>query len=182
MNARIRFRSFGAAFIGGALVALLASACSGPSPDGHTQFKAPSTDTFKPVADMLGARCGSLDCHGNTARNMRIYSFRGLRLSAPDYPGGGPTTADEYEATYQSVLSLEPEEMGHVLFEHGDPTKLTMVLKARGLERHKAGTVWKTGSAADHCLISWLIGQVDNNACQQGQTLPNTPGPWSGTP
>ena len=72
-------------------------------------------------------------------------------------------------------MTLEPEILGQVLFEHGDPLTLTVVRKARGTEHHKAGTVLKTGGDADKCLLSWLTGNVDKNACTNGQTVPNTP-------
>lgn len=181
MTGSTRLGSLGAALIGGALITSLASACSGPSADGRTQFKGPDINSFKPVADMLGKRCGTLDCHGSTARSLRIYSYRGLRLDPADIPGLNSDTTDaEYQATYTSVLTLEPEIMGQVLYEHGDPTQLTIVRKARGTEHHKAGTVIKTGGAADHCLLSWLAGNVNKQACTNGQAIPNTPKPFQG--
>jgi hypothetical protein len=181
MNAHTLLHSFGAALVGGVLVLLSASACSGPSADGRTQFKGPDTATFKTVADMLGKRCGTLDCHGSTARSLRIYSYRGLRLDPADVPGvSGDTTDAEYQATYTSVLTLEPEIMGKVLFQHGDPTELTIVRKARGTEHHKGGTVLKTGGAADRCLIGWLTGKGSGTACADGLALPHTPKPFQG--
>ena len=52
---------------------------------------------------MLEQRCGTLDCHGNTARPMRIFGSIGLRAPDPDhagdpdyYPGGKTGTTDDF--------------------------------------------------------------------------------------
>lgn len=186
MNVHTGFHRLGAVLFGSALLALATSSCSGPA-NGRTEFNGPSVDTFKPVADMLGKRCGTLDCHGNINRNMRIYSYRGLRLDPSDMSGGnlmtgkGLVTSDaEYQATYTSVLTLEPELMGKILFQHGDPTQLTMIKKARGLEHHKGRKLWNAGDPADRCLISWLTGHVDTNACKQGEAVPGAPKQFQG--
>jgi len=179
-NACLRY--LGTALIGGA--SLVTSACAGPSPDGHTQFKAPDVASFRPVADMLGKRCGTLDCHGSTVRSLRIYYWRGLRLDPADVPGikttQAGTTDAEYQATYTSVLTLEPEIMGTVLVQHGDPTALTIVRKARGAEHHKGGTVLEAGGAADRCLIGWLVGKGTGTACTDGLAIPHTLKPFQG--
>ena len=40
----------------------------------------PDLKTFSSVSPVLEQRCGSLDCHGNIARPLRIYGARGLRF------------------------------------------------------------------------------------------------------
>src|SRR4051812_706613 len=57
------------------------------------------------VSKVFERRCGSLDCHGSMARNLRIYSSQGLRQpnDAGFGPGQGDTTLDESTANYQSI-------------------------------------------------------------------------------
>src|SRR5262245_21697830 len=98
------------------------AACSGVAKgEFETVRKTPRADPGKfrtaGVSTVFEKRCGSLDCHASLARNMRIYSSRGLRLpnDAGLVPGGGDTTLDESTANYQSILALEPEATQKVL-------------------------------------------------------------------
>lgn len=176
MNAQTAIHCIGAALLGGAL--LLPAACSAPPSNSRTKGTLPGPDTFKPVANMMGAHCGSLDCHGSPARNMRIYSWAGLRM-APDYPGEYdqnkapvPLTEAEYQATYYAVVTIEPEILGQVLAQHGaDPERLTLVRKAHGTEYHKGHVAIPPGSDADHCLLSWLAGNLDTTACNKSSLI-----------
>ena len=70
------------------------------------------------MGDVLGSHCGSLDCHGHPARNMRIYAYNGLRIA--DVSGTGTTTDAEYDASYQSVIAIDPEALAFVVDEGGD--------------------------------------------------------------
>jgi hypothetical protein len=117
-----------------------------------------SHDSFAPVGDYLGTRCGTLDCHGQIGRNLRIYGCAGLRAS-PDASSAScssATTEEEYENTYRSLVGLEPQVMSTVYagcstsvasdgtstYPPGlscHPELLTFIRKARGLERHKGG-------------------------------------------
>ncbi len=184
MNAHRAIGCIGASLLAGAL--LLPVGCSSPPPDKRTEgtLPGPGPDAFKPVADMLGSRCGTIDCHGNIARSLRVYSWSGLRVS-PNISGqydAGPnglvlTTEEEYQATYYSVVTLEPEILAEVLAQHGaHPERLTIVRKARGTEHHKGNKVIQTGGDADRCLLSWLAGKVDQQACQKGGQLPRPTG------
>src|SRR4051812_23481216 len=97
---------------GSALVLLLLS-CA-PSLEEQTQeheavLAAPAAADFPEVSDALELSCGTLDCHGQVGRNLRVYGYGGLRLSAIDPPAGDPTTDLEYLASYVSLVSLEPE-------------------------------------------------------------------------
>ena len=145
--------------------------CSAPPSDARfTQQSLPDATSFVPVAQLLDVRCGSLDCHGTTARNLRLYGSAGLRFSASDRPLMPMCdTADEIKQDYDSVVGLEPETMNDVVADHGaDPERLTMVRKARGVEAHKGGTIWATGSDGDTCLTSWLAAEVNPTACANG--------------
>jgi hypothetical protein len=116
---------------------------------------------------MLGARCGSLDCHGQTGRPLRLYGGQGLRLDPQDRPGEGSTTAAEHDANLRATLGLEPELIAEVLDEGGtQPLRLTLVRKARGLEKHKGNAPLVKGDTGDVCLRSWLKSDTDEGACE----------------
>jgi hypothetical protein len=149
-----------------ALVALAGLSCS--TVDGSDEFTitAPSRAAFVPVGDFLIQRCGSLDCHGQVGRNLRLYGIDGLRLAAPDTPGLQKTTTSEYDADFASIVWLEPEVMSAVVQQEGaHPERLTMIAKPLGLEEHKGGTLMQAGDAQDTCITSWLAGAVDLTAC-----------------
>jgi len=133
---------------------------------------APSRATFEPVDDVLQTTCGTLDCHGQLGRNLRLYGGRGLRLSSKGNPADDPTTPEEYDRSYWSVIGLEPEIMSDVVKDHGRlPERLTIVRKARELEHHKGGKLFVVGDERDRCLTSWLAGDVDLTACKIGKDL-----------
>jgi len=132
----------------------------------------PERATFAPVDDVLQSSCGTLDCHGQVGRNLRLYGGRGLRLSPQGNSADDPTTPAEYDRSYWSVIGLEPEIMSDVVRDHGQrPERLTMVRKARNLERHKGGQLFKEGDDRDRCLTSWLAGALDGDACMRGKDL-----------
>lgn len=157
-----------------ALFAFAASACAESSE--RTWIAAPPRDAFAPLSLALGARCGSLDCHGRVERNLRLYSEHGLRWSVEDVPAGDETTLEEHDANYESVVLLEPEQLGRVWQAEGAGSDgLTLVRKARGREAHKGGTVFPIGEAGDLCLLSWLAGAIDPFACEQVAEPPPSP-------
>jgi hypothetical protein len=127
----------------------------------------PERAGFPEVAQMLVRNCGTLDCHGSTARNLRLYGNEGLRWAAGDRPlSPACTTADEVDQDYDSVVGLEPEVMSAVVAHAGaDPERLSLVRKALGLEHHKGGSPLIAGDDADRCLRSWLENQADTQAC-----------------
>lgn len=119
-----------------------------------------SDPSFKPVGDFLVYRCGTLDCHGQIGRNLRIWGANGLRLDPDGFSNsdfnGAPTTSQEYLATYRSLVGLEPQLMttvwtgcqGQLNADGGadyppptacHPELLTFMQKARGTEKHKGG-------------------------------------------
>jgi hypothetical protein len=157
--------------------ARLVGACSGAPSDARIGVVAPDLAQFKPVADIMGDSCGSLDCHGSPQRNLIVYGCEGLRLETPDgaAPGcvrmvgrleGTDTTDAEYEATYRSLVGLEPAVMTAVVQGKGRyPELLTVVRKARGEEAHKGGAVWAAGSWQDQCIATWLARSDTTDAC-----------------
>jgi len=129
-------------------------------------FAVPSTTNFEYVANTLDAHCGTLDCHGASGRNFRMYGYSGRRLDPKDVSGGLATTPREVGADYCSLTSLEPEILAAVVAEGGArPERLTFIRKARGAESHTGGTVFPAGSDGDKCLTLWLAGKGESASC-----------------
>jgi hypothetical protein len=140
-------------------------ACSTPSSDPRFVATTPDRASFPAVSELLGHRCGTLDCHGNSYRNLRIYGHEGLRLDGMP-TAQGMTTVAEYDQNFQSIVGLEPELMSAVVSQGGaQPERLTFVRKARGAEDHKGGSLMKAGDIEDQCITSWLAGRTDLAAC-----------------
>jgi hypothetical protein len=163
------------------LIGAAPMACSAPSKGSleRTVSTRASPGSFRAsgVGVVFEKRCGSLDCHGNIGRNMRIYSSHGLRLpnDAGLTPGQGDTTLDESTANYQSIMTLEPEETNAVL-AGGDPYTLLIVKKPLAIEKHKGGQVIRRGDDAETCITSWLkedpVTPIDQNACNSATIFP----------
>jgi hypothetical protein len=150
----------------------------GPSLEEQTRehsavLQAPSRDDFPGVADALQVSCATLDCHGQVGRNLRLYGYGGLRLSATDSPAGDPTSEPEYLASYESLVSLEPEILSNVVTLQADPNQLSLVRKTRGIEHHKGGQRAQTGDALDLCIVLWLTGKFDPNPCNDVVNAPH---------
>jgi hypothetical protein len=149
--------------------ASLVVACVNVDGDPRVVETVPDRTSFPVVSDLLDHRCGTLDCHGVTYRNLRIYGREGLRFGADARPSSQlNTTAAEYDATFASLVALEPETMSLVVVEGGaHPERLTFLRKARGTEDHKGLALWSEGDPQDLCLTSWLAGHTDTAMCRQ---------------
>jgi hypothetical protein len=126
-------------------------------------------------------RCGSLDCHGSAQRNLVMWGCDGLRLASADAASGdcsNGTTDDEYEASYRSLVGLEPAVMSDVVQDGGkNMDLLTFVRKARGEESHKGGVLITPGDSQDTCIALWLAGsaitdQAYLDACNMALSSP----------
>jgi hypothetical protein len=164
-----------------AALATVASAigCAGIEPDAVQEIAAPpfEENAFRDVSNVLEQRCGTLDCHGAMARPFRIYGQPGLRRYEPEgsenvedysqYYSGGlqATTGAELRDNYRSLCGLEPELLEQVFAKKADPQVLTLVRKARLLEKHKGGLLWNKGEPGDVCLTNWLTGNIDTAQC-----------------
>jgi len=126
---------------------------------------APAQDSFPDVSDALQQSCATLDCHGQAGRALRVYGYGGLRLSSVDTPLGDPTTDLEYLASYESLVSLEPETLSKVVARQADPNELSLVRKARGIEHHKGGQRAIPGDSLDRCIVLWLTDNFDPDPC-----------------
>jgi len=151
-----------------AMLACSGAACEGELglPRGRLDLEAPRRAGFEGVSDALQPHCGTLDCHGQFTRNLRLYGGRGLRLEGDATPAEGETTPAEYDANYWSTISLEPETLSQVVASGGaQPERTILIRKARGTTRHKGGTLMKPGDDLDRCLVAWLAGNDASEAC-----------------
>lgn len=125
---------------------------TGVSPDGGAAVES--------VSAFMERRCGTLDCHGQSTRPMRLYGKFGLRApQESNVAGGKATTPLEIEANYGAACSLEPEKMAQAVTDVGQSAeKLLILQKARGTEGHKGGAVVKQGTSGDECIAGWLRG------------------------
>jgi hypothetical protein len=178
MRVDLRRRTAALVLGAGALVALV-SACTSFDVNAVTEVTGPDYGQFAEVgtssagaatfgvSTVLERRCGTLDCHGQVGRPLRIYGQYGLRFvdDAGDVPGVQATTATEHEANYQSVIGLQPELMTEVVQGNAPPEDLLLLRKPLQLERHKGGAVLVEGDDGETCILSWLAGQTNFGAC-----------------
>ncbi len=138
----------------------------------NNELLCPPYEDFATVSTLLERRCGTLDCHGNGARPLRIYGQYGLRLKPVDsdddtlYSGNleRATTEIERESNYRSVCGLEPERTHRLINGEISVEELTMVRKPRLTEKHKGGRIWDQGKPPDRCLVTWLQAQYEPGA------------------
>jgi hypothetical protein len=128
-------------------------------------LETPSRVDFPRVSDAMQLHCGTLDCHGQSGRNMRLYGRYGLRLAPTDNPLETPTTSAEYDGSYWSIVGLEPEVMSKVLQQQSDPDALSMIRKPRGGDKHKGSQLMNEGDDLDRCLVGWVTDAFDLPAC-----------------
>ena len=142
---------------------------SAADPRDTAGLRTPDLATFRPVHKALQVSCGTLDCHGQVGRNLRLFGGRGLRLDRKDNSADGVTTDAEYEASYWSLVGLEPETLSQVISAKGERlSQLSLIRKARGIEKHKGGVCMKNKDPLDVCLVSWLLGgsAMDQKSCE----------------
>jgi hypothetical protein len=126
---------------------------------------------FADVSAMFEQRCGALDCHGNMARPLRIYSKNGLRYTQQPFDpnatqdagavsGGAQTTDVEIELNWRAACALEPEKMNELVAGALEPDLMMLMTKPLEEERHKGGKLFVRGDPAWSCLRTWLAGAV----------------------
>ncbi len=131
------------------------------------------------VHAFLENQCGTLDCHGETGRPLRLYSVDGLRApnSAGLVSGSGLETSAELYSNFLSVISLQPEETDRVVAGQDPPTELLLLQKPMGSVSHKGGTRIVIGDAMYRCLTSWFSAPAgeavfDADACTEAAAIP----------
>ena len=149
-----------------------AMACaSAPDPARYTVVLAPDPAPFQAgVSTFFERRCGTLDCHGQVGRPLRIYGARGLRLTndAGRRPTTGDTSIEEIAANYRSIVALQPEEMSRAVAATGQAfalQKLLLVMKPLGLTgggfEHKGGSVIAPNDDGYNCIAFWIANRTD---------------------
>lgn len=113
------------------------------------------------VQDYVGYRCGSLDCHGDMGRTLRIYAERGLRAGdALRDQGIGSNEVGENLVSMAAFDTL------------GAPVSESLILlKALAVDAggmaHEGGAVWDSVEAPGYqCLFAWLSGRSAEPASQ----------------
>lgn len=168
----------------GALLAVLALVGCASSPDDSSEPRLVVADIdpasyVAHVQPVVERKCGSLDCHGQPARGLRVYGENGLRLpnAAGRTPGEGATTPEEARATYDSILGLQPELTNELAAKKdrtpADAYQLVFLTKPLALERHRPGRSLAKGEPAEQCMVSWLIGATDPLACDAATKAPS---------
>ncbi|MFO0552168.1 MAG: hypothetical protein U0271_27525 [Polyangiaceae bacterium] len=163
-------RWFAGGALGVATLTLIAWAPSCKPSLAPNTVECPPFEDFKAVSPLLEARCGTLDCHGNVARPLRIYGQTGLRYNPDDDPDlytgnpAAPTTDAEVERNYFSVCGIEPEKMAFVVAGEEPPETLTLVRKPRLSEKHKGGRIWNEGKVEDRCLVNWILSDYEEGS------------------
>ncbi len=153
-----------------AFLALGAAGCALPDTSATVVATCPSRASFSAVSPFLVDGCGTIDCHGQPSRPLRIMGYSGLRLNPTDVPGGNPTTVAEVDANWESVCGLQPELMTEVEAGQAPAGELLLLMKPLGETNHKGGTVIVPEDDGDVCLTSWLgkdFDQVDDAACSR---------------
>lgn len=114
-----------------------------------------------PVADVAGFEaavqpvvtetCGSLDCHGDPGRPLRLYAERGLRLTRE--LRDQPITAAELELNAAAFIGVSPGAVD----DHLALLK-PLAIGAGGME-HIGGELWSSTADPDYAAIrAWLGG------------------------
>ena len=155
--------------------------CTRYAGDPTIQLSVPPRDDFDAVEAVLEVHCGTLDCHGSPARNFRVFGVYGLRLNGSDVTGSPDTTEAEVTATYDAIVTVDPEALAAIYHDKGrDPQRWLVVRKSRGLENHTGGTPLPTGSHGDRCLLSWISGSTDQSDCTEDVfgPVPRDGGTW----
>lgn len=131
------------------------------------------------VSAFMEVRCGSLDCHGQLGRPLRLYSEWGLRQenNKDGTRTSGATTANERLANYRSVVGLEPESLAACYASQGAVRDFQLLLKPLGKDndgiRHKGGAVLRpsTNDPGWQCLYGWASGTPSPTDCQKAAAL-----------
>jgi hypothetical protein len=165
MSARLLRYAFAVAIVAsaGALLGSSTSCAHVPDETRFTLILQPDFNTYSQHVDnYLRRRCGTLDCHGQPGRALRLYGREGFRLYNEDaglISGLQATTPEETRANFQAIVGLEPEEMSRLIAMQGDETELKRLLFVRKplrLERHKGGQAMAEDDPGYRCVRSWL--------------------------
>jgi hypothetical protein len=133
------------------LVAALALGLPGCAPEQGTEVATEhSAEDYRAwIHPILEARCGTLDCHGDPGRPLRLFSETGLRRT--DELRGLPLADAEVEANLRAISAIE--------------FQLLVEKPLAGGLAHEGGDVWlDLDGAQPRCYLSWLERQEPDPA------------------
>lgn len=158
-----------------AAAAVLAACAAAPHETTVTVGALDQASYETQVHEIFVKTCGAATCHGNAPRGLRVYGEGALRLDGAT----GPTTTGETNATYVSIVGLEPEKLNAFLADQprqeAVAMKLLVLAKPLAIERHRGGTSLRKGEAAEQCILTWLLGHTDGQACTAAAMAPVVP-------
>ena len=141
----------------------------------------PDRDSFlaQGVSNFMEKRCGSLDCHGQIGRPLRIYSDWGLRYRSENDGKRvtGPTTDEEQRENYRSVIGLEPDQLSDCVVTQGAYVDFQLIKKPLDISgggiNHKGGPVIRVGDGDPgwRCLHGWIRGEPSKQKCDEAAQI-----------
>ncbi|KAB2905552.1 MAG: hypothetical protein F9K40_06675 [Kofleriaceae bacterium] len=138
-----------------AAAALAGGGCTDTTIDGEP---VPALDLAFYAASVqryVGYGCGSLDCHGEAGRMLRIYAEDGLRQSAE--LRGEVIEASEIAANVASFAAIELDASSAA---DSLTLRKPLAVTAGGMA-HEGGDVWLAVEEDGYrCLRGWLAGEL----------------------
>lgn len=112
------------------------------------------------VEPYLSLQCGSLDCHGDGERALRLYGKFGLRLR--DDLRAQPTSPSEVFASVRALSALAGASV-----EDNLALLKPLSTEVGGLG-HVGGDIWPTTDDPGYqCLLAFLSGRTNPSACAE---------------
>ncbi len=121
------------------------------SPERETAFA-------RDVQAYVGVGCGSLDCHGDGSRALRLYAKFGLRYI--DELRTLEVADEETRANVRAFAALTgPTGREHLAV-------LKALAESAGGMAHVGGDIWADTSDPGYlCVLAFVSGQADSSAC-----------------
>jgi hypothetical protein len=125
------------------------------------------------VQPYVAVACGTLDCHGDPGRPLRLYSELGLREGDAFRPRAlsealapEPLSAQELAA---NVLAFRAVAGAHRA--GGEELALSKPLaRSAGGAEHVGGDIFDSTDAPGHrCLRAWIGGEPEDGACDEAR-------------
>ena len=159
MDSARRFGLYSAIIVTTAAAVVLAWACTDTELDPITLDLGDPVVYRAEVQPYVGLRCGSLDCHGDSERALRIFAEHGLRES--DQQREQPESDTEIAANtaaFAALASADGVDEHLALLKGLDP--------GAGGMGHVGDVIWQTRQDSGYlCVRAWLSGASDATAC-----------------
>lgn len=151
-------------------LSILLAGCIGAQ--GEVALPEPDVDAYAEHVHPFAERaCGSLDCHGDPGRPLRLYAEE-IGLRARDELRGTPLTDAELRSNALALVGIDPWPAS--LDDHLALRKPLRV-GAGGVE-HEGDDLWlDRADPAYACLRGWLAGAVDAARCRAAAVAAGAP-------